>query len=414
MNRMRASDTFDYLPVQQWFMTRPLEKRNHFNHSFLFRVNEPVDRARLQGALEKLSRLHGMLRAVYPARGGCFLRESVDVAVKELDIVGKSDAELFGELTGWQNHFDLESGYLWQSGILRGYADGSERIFLAIHHMVIDAASWSIIREDLKDLYEGRRIVQTGSSYREWVEAIKAYGMHVTDEERAYWRRSAIQQEEARHLWLELADEDPSAMQCSRVEFSAEIVSKLQDTTHEIGTPEISDLLLGALACALFEVSGRRENWITIERPGREGLSVPPDVSRTVGWFTTLFPLCLTVGNGIEETIMLNRARLEAVPGKGIGYGPLHGYDNLQGILFNYLERLIGSDESSWQISLAEPSGESMSPLNRFGNIVDINGMGRKGKIGLWFESSLKEEPHRKLCERFKIHVEEAVQWLHS
>lgn len=414
MNSMKVSETFDYLPIQKWFMTRPLEKRNHFNHSFLFRVNEPVDRERLQGALEKLSRLHGMLRAVYPEEGGCYLKDSVDVAVKELDIVGKSDAEIFGELTGWQNHFDMERGYLWQSGILRGYADGSERIFLAIHHMVVDAASWSIIREDLKDLYEGGRIVQTGSSYREWVEAVKAYGMQVTDEDRAYWWRSAIQQEEARHLWLELADEDPSAMQCSRVEFSAEIVSKLQDTTHEIGTPEISDLLLGALASAMYEVSGKRENWITVEKPGREGVTAPPDVSRTIGWFTALFPLCLGVGSDIGETVMMNRERLKAMPSGGIGYGPLYGYDNLPVILFNYLDRLIGTDESLWQICLGEPSGESMSPLNRFGNIVDINGMGRKGKIGLWFESSLKEEPHRKLCEAFKIHVEEAVQWLHS
>ncbi|WP_040433391.1 condensation domain-containing protein [Chlorobium ferrooxidans] len=409
---MTASETFDYLPVQKWFMTRPLEKRNHFNHSFLFRVNEPVDRERLQGALEKLSRHHGMLRAVYPARGGCFLRESAEIEVKELDIGGKSDAEIFEELTGWQNHFDLERGYLWQSGILRGYRDGSERIFLAIHHMVVDAASWSIIREDLKELFEGRPIVQKSCTYREWVDAVRAHGLSATDEERAYWRRSEVQQEEVRHVWQELREEGSSPMQCSRVEFSPEIVAKLEHAARAPGTPKISDLLLGALASAMYEVSGKRENWITVEKPGREGLSSPPDVSRTVGWFTVLFPLCLGVGSGIGESVMMNRERLRALPCKGIGYGPLYGYDNLPVVLFNYLDRLTGSDESSWQISLAEPSGESMSPLNRFGNIVDINGLGRKGKIGLWFESSLKEDPHRTLCEAFRKGVEEAVHWL--
>ncbi|NTW69315.1 MAG: hypothetical protein HGB23_05625 [Chlorobiaceae bacterium] len=413
MSIMTSSETFDYLPIQEWFMTRPLEKRNHFNHSFLFRVNEPIDKQRLVVALEKLSLRHGMLRAHYPAGGKCLLKESTAVELKELDTEGKSELEIVETLTRWQNHFDLERGYLWQSGILGGYADGSERIFLAIHHMVVDAASWSIIREDLKALYLEREPEKRSCSYREWVEAVKSYALTATQEERSYWEKSRSAEEEGQKLWQKLSEAGNSPMQCNRVEFSPEIVSTLQQPAPAYGTPQISDLLLGALACAMFEVSGQKENWITVEKPGREGVSVPLDVSRTVGWFTTLFPLCLTVGSGIEETIRMNRARLRAVPAQGIGYGALYSYEKLPGILFNYLERLIGIDESSWQICIEEPSGESMSPLNRFGNIVDINGLGRKGKIGLWFESSLQEDRHKLLCDSFRSHVEEAVQLIY-
>ncbi len=152
---------------------------------------------------------------------------------------------------------------------------------------------------------------------------------------------------------------------------------------------------------------------ITLEKHGRDGITMPVDVSRTVGWFTALFPVCLTVGGSIGETLIGNRERLREVPGKGIGYGALYGYDNMPCILFNYLEKLIGTDESNWQLRLEEASGESMSPDNRFDNIVDINGLGREGKAGLWVESCLKEENHQLLCEAFKRNVEAVANDIH-
>ena len=408
-----TSETIDYLPIQKWFMQKALTARNHFNHSFLIRVNQPLDKKKVQNALEKMCRLHGMLRAVYPGGGKCFLKETPAIEVKELDIRGKNDAEIFEELTRWQSRFDLESGYLWQSGILTGYEDGSERIYLAAHHMVVDAASWSIIREDLKGFYDGEVIENRSGSYRQWVDAVKEYAVTASDKEKAYWEESKRQQSRQLSLWKELAEKDNSLLQLSRVEFSQETVRKMVPQNHEANHFDISEVLLSGLAYALHEVSGETNNWITLEKHGRDGITTPVDVSRTVGWFTTLFPVCLTVGGSIGETLLGNRKRLREVPGKGIGYGALYGYDNMPCILFNYLEKLIGTDESNWQFRLEEASGESMSPDNRFDNIVDINGLGREGKAGLWVESSLKEENHQLLCEAFKRNVEAVANDIH-
>jgi len=404
MSINRSSETFGYLPIQEWFMKRKIKARHHFNHSFLICVNEPIDKSGLQRALEKLSRRHGMLRACYPSEGVCFLKESTDIEIKELDISGKCDAEIFRELTGWQNHFDPESGYLWQCGILRGYCDGSERIYMAFHHMIIDAASWSIIREDLKAFYEGRHTAHRSADYREWVEAVKAYSCTATDEERRWWEESVAQQEESQRLWQNLADE--RELHYSRIELSAPIVAALLDIKQGADSVNISDLLLAGLAYALLEVSGSRENWITLEKQGREGVTLPVDVNRTVGWFTTLFPVCLTVGSTIEETVHCNRERIGKIPGKGTGYGALYGYEQMPHTLFNYIEQLPGTDESCWQIRMSEASGESMSPDNRFGNIVDINGLGREGRIGLGVESCLKRESHLLLCDAFRRDLE--------
>lgn len=410
---MKSVETIDYLPIQKWFMTRSLPDRNRFNHSFLIRVNQPLDKKRLQDSLEKLCQRHGMLRALYPGGGKCFLKESAAIEVKELDIRGKNDAEIFEELTRWQSRFDLESGYLWQSGILRGYEDGSERIYLAAHHMIIDAASWSIILEELKGFYVGDVIENRSGSYRQWVEAVKEYAVTASDEEKAYWEESISKQQQQHSLWKELAEKDNSLLRYTRVEFSPQIVRKLVPQNHEANHFDINEVLLSGLAYALHEVSGEKNNWITLEKNGREGIKTTIDVSRTVGWFTTLFPVCLTVGGSIKETLIGNRERLSMVPGKGTGYGALYGYDNMPCTLFNYLEKLIGTDESNWQIRIEEASGESMSPDNRFDNIIDINGLGRAGKAGLWFESCLKEESHLLLCEAFKRNVEAVANYFH-
>lgn len=396
----------DYLPIQEWFMNKKIPARNHFNHAFLLRVQEQIDPQRLKTALEKLNRHHDMLRAEFCGGTQRYRQESRIAELRELDIQGKKEEAIYEELTSWQNGFDLEKGYLWQSGIIRGYADGSERIFLAVHHLVFDAASWGIIRDDLKALYEGKERGPKGSSYRQWAEAVKRYGKNATEAEKQYWQEARTAQEQHQREWTQLAGGENSQTRATRVEFSAGTIEKLLQLSETLDHCEIGELLLCGLSYALYEVSGNKRNWITIERQGREEIDRRLDVRRTVGWFTTLFPFCLTVENTIRATLLGNRERLKDVPHKGIAYGAIHGYDQLPKVLFNYLERLDGTAETNWQIRIKEASGQSMSPANRFGNVVDINGLSVDGRMGLWVESCLQEEHHRRLCEALKSKVE--------
>ena len=398
--------SIEYLPIQEWFMKKDLKNRNHFNHSFLLCVEEKINKERLRAALEKLSERHDMLRTVYRDGKQKCRKENAIPAIKELDIKGKTAEEIYAELTSWQSGFDIEDGYLWQSGIIRGYEDGSERIYLAIHHLVIDAASWPIIREDLKDLYEGKKIEREGSSYRQWVEAVKAYGKKASEEERRYWEEIGTQLDKHRDDWAELAAQDDGNIRYTRTELSAEAMKTLLEAGREQDNTNINDLLLSGLSYALYEVSGRRENWITLETAGREDIDKAIDISRTIGWFTVMHPVLLTVGGDIGETISEIKERIRKVPHNGIGYGALHGYDRLPKVLFNYLEHLGGTEEKYWRVCFLEASGESMSPDNRYGNIVDINGLSALGRVRLGVESCLTEENHQKLCAAFQRNIE--------
>jgi len=404
----------EYLPIQEWFMKKEVKNKNHFNHSFLIRVTEEIDRKRLQRSLEKLNNRHDMLRVQYRKGKQSYRKESRIAEIREWDIKGKTEEATYKELTGWQNRFDIEQGFIWQCGIIRGYEDGSERIYIAVHHLVFDAASWPIISEDLKDLYEGKEIEKEESgSYRQWVDAVKSYGKKATEEEKLYWEEIRTRMEKQQSEWAEYAEEE-GELRYTRVEIAPVIVDKLLQVNPDVYHKEIPDLLLSGLSYALYEVSGKKSNWITLETQGREGIDSPIKVRRTVGWFTTLYPLCLTVRKDIRETVIGNIEAIREVPHKGIGYGAIHGYDKLPKVLFNYLGRIGGTMENSWQIRIREASGENMSPNNRYGNVVDINGLDIEGKIGFGVESCLKAENHKLLCEAFKRNVEDIMTLLSS
>ena len=216
----------DYLPIQEWFMKKGIKDRDHFNQSFLIRVDGKIDKERLKSALEKLNKRHDMLRARYSEGKQSYRKQSGIAEIREWDIQGKTDEATYKELTGWQNGFDIEQGYLWQSGIIRGYEDGSERIYIAVHHLVFDAASWPIIREDLKELYEGKEIEKKGSSYRQWVEAVQKYGENATEEEKRYWEETKAGVERQQNQWAELAEDD-GELRYTRVEFPPAVIEKL-------------------------------------------------------------------------------------------------------------------------------------------------------------------------------------------
>jgi len=397
----------EYLPIQEWFMKNGMKEKNHFNHSFLIHVAEKIDKGRLGQALEKLNQQHDMLRAIFRESQQSYRKTSRPAEIKELDVSGKSEEEIDEELTNWQNKFDIEGGYLWQSGIIRGYKDGSERIYIAIHHLVFDAASWPLIREDLKDLYEGKEMREKGSSYRQWVEGVKECGKRATAEEKQYWENINREQGQQETWWGKLVEDRNGELKGTGMEFNADVTQKLLQASREVYNCEVNDLLVSALGYALYEVSGEERNWITMECPGREAIDQGIDVSRTVGWFTTMYPAELKIGKDVRETIIENREGRRKLPYNGIGYGAIHGYDKLPTILFNYLDYLGGTTENSWQIGFPEKSGQGMSMDNKSGNIIDFNGLRIGGKIRFSIESYLRAEKHKELCEVFKGKVEE-------
>ncbi len=167
--------SFGLLPIQQWFTDRiekgELAKPNHWNQSFLIRVPE-LDQNKLFSIIKELVAYHDVLRVRYQKSEGWqqVYQAAVEIpALKTLDVRHHTQSEVQRILTDWQSGFDLEQGPLFQAGYLYGYEDGSARIYFALHHMIVDGVSWRILAEDIRILYEGKKLPVKGSSYRQWV-----------------------------------------------------------------------------------------------------------------------------------------------------------------------------------------------------------------------------------------------------
>src|SRR5262249_19541462 len=123
---------------------------------------------------------------------------------------------------------------------------------------------------------------------------------------------------------------------------------------------EVNDLLLTALAIVLCKWTGQSSVCVELEGHGREDLNEGVNLSRTVGWFTTRYPICLTLEEGgIGSTIKSLKEQVRRIPHKGFGYGVLRYLHqeavirdsmrpkNPAWVTFNYLGQLDGAVEEA-------------------------------------------------------------------
>jgi non-ribosomal peptide synthase protein (TIGR01720 family) len=186
---------------------------------------------------------------------------------------------------------------------------------------------------------------------------------------------------------------------------------------------EINDILLCALAVTLCGWSGKEKVVIGLEGHGREGISEEIDSSRTVGWFTNLYPVLLNAapGTNADELIKSVKEQLRAVPDRGLGYGVLKYINQektLKGaepwdIIFNYLGQLDNVvRESKWLSVAGEGSGSGRSREQVLNEKLSVNGMIQAGELILNWSYSNKhydEATIEQLAQRYISNLEALI-----
>ncbi|NDA89622.1 MAG: amino acid adenylation domain-containing protein [Alphaproteobacteria bacterium] len=405
------SGEVELLPIQNWFFDHKFTHANHWNQSFLIKTPE-LNVEKLKKCLIKLLRYHNSfslkfdtknrITQFYDANSHFTELKTLDIrSLKSKEGTSEFDVELNAILTSWQDFFDLKKGPLYSVGYICGYRDNSSRIFFGIHHLIVDVISWRIITEDLERLYNEQELSYQSSSYRQWSNCLKNYT--ITAQERDYWN----------HLRAEMSSNTVS-LECSDIliecnfELEENHTQKILSVSNVLFNTQINDLLLAALANSLAIITSQETNFIVLEGHGREQISSQLDVTRTIGWFTTLFPVCLKGNNNLTKLIIDIKDYLRQIPNKGIGYGILHGYElqKLPKISFNYLGQFNHSKHShhinnNWEI-VDEKSGDTSSKSNRDNNIVNIVGILIEGKIKFKISAYLGSNLLLKFCKQFK------------
>ena len=367
-------------PIQHWFFDTDIPARQHWNQALVLKPLQLLEPHRLEQALLAVLEHHDALRLSFTRRNAQWHAEHLTVpqggVLMQAQV--RDMAQCTALFTDTQRSLDLEHGPLLRALLVDG-PEGQQRLLIAIHHLVVDGVSWRVLLEDLQNVYrqlsEGESVSLPAktSALRDWAARLQAYASSESlREELSVWQDHlagptvALPVDRAQGT---LRNRDADTVS---VRLDAEHTRQLLQQAPSAYRTQVNDLLLTALARVLCRWSGHDSALIQLEGHGRETLFDEIDLTRSVGWFTSAYPLRLTPVQ-IEEaagqgaSIKAIKEQLRAVPHKGLGYGVLRYLaDDLckqamaalptADITFNYLGQF---DQSFGSEALFHPLDES-------------------------------------------------------
>jgi amino acid adenylation domain-containing protein/non-ribosomal peptide synthase protein (TIGR01720 family) len=402
-------------PIQRWFFAQGLPEPHHYNQAVLLDVRRELDPSWLEQAVSGLQEHHDALRTRF-TRGSQRWRQEVAaeaaVPFARVDLRAVAEPERPAALDAAaeeaQRNLDLSAGPLWRV-VLFDLGDGGRKLLVVIHHLVVDGVSWRVLLEDLQaacaQLASGDpvRLPRKTTSFRRWAERLREYAVSEDlAREREHWHAVG---EGFEPLPVDLAAGEDTAGSAATVTVELdpdETRALLQDVPGVYHT-QITEVLLTAATGTLRKWTGRDTVLFDLEGHGREELFEGVDLSRTVGWFTTIYPVRLRwPGGGVGEALKGIKEQLRAVPRRGIGFGLLRwtseGGEELRGaaaqVSFNYLgqfDQVLG--DSSW-FGLEEPRGRAQSPLGQRPHPLAISAAVSGGRLRVAWTYS--EARHRR------------------
>jgi amino acid adenylation domain-containing protein/non-ribosomal peptide synthase protein (TIGR01720 family) len=420
-------------PVQHWFFAEFGDNHAHLNQSVFAELTPDVAEDALRSAVAALWAHHDALRLRFtrdegrwrqhhaaPEEGDVF--ERVDLA----DLAPPAqDAAMTDAAVAAQRGFVLETGPLVRVLMFVLGPDRPPRLFVTAHHLVVDGVSWRVLMSDLDVAYRQARqgepvdLGRKTTSYQEWARRLRD---HVAagsfDHELAHWTAVTVEP-----IPVDGTGENTvAATETISAELDADETNALLRTVPVIHRTRVDDVLLAAVARVLCEWTGRDRVALAREGHGREDLFGDSDdgvdLSRTVGWFTTLFPLVLSVPptDDWADVIASVKRQLRAVPGRGLGYGALRylsgngaralGGAPLPDVSFNYLgqfEDSAGAGDGLFRADLPV-IGEDQDPAGRRQWLIEIAGSVHGGRLGFsWTYCPAIHDPAtvRRLADRY-------------
>ena len=345
-------------PAVGWLAGQGVPAR--YSQSMLWQTPAGLTRTRVTEMLRALADTHELLRARW---AGTHLDVPPPGVAPHLTVL-PGDADVERARAEAVARLDPAAGVM-AAAVLFDAGDRPGRLLLVVHHLVIDGVSWRVLGDDLRTLGEGGTLAPAPTSFRAW-----ATGLATVDRtaETGYWAEVLAGEEPP--LGARVVDPAIDTVGASRVvsvtlPSLTEVAARFRATVQEV--------LLGGLAVALAPRTGGSIR-VQLEGHGRHEEAVPgADLSRTVGWFTTEYPVRLQVGREKPATAVKQvKDQLRAVPGDGLGYGLLGLPATAAQVLFNYLGRFEDAAEGGDWTSVDGLGGDA-DPDSPMTHALEIN-----------------------------------------
>ncbi|MDY6935439.1 MAG: amino acid adenylation domain-containing protein [Spirochaetota bacterium] len=370
-------------PIQRWFFDQGLANENHYNQALTFKSSFPIDENALRVSLQAIVDHHDVLRARFV--DGMLeyrpLGEDAFLVVREIE----DEADLGVEAWSLQGSYNLADGPLFGAGL---YRKGDEDyLLLAAHHLVTDGVSWRIILEDLLSCYmtaskDGNIMLPAKTtSFMEWSNKLQEYAVSILSQEEAdYWEVILSKIRQRFRIDHDLGPDDVGSSECVSVELSRENTGSLLKDAHRAYNTNMNDLLLTALMKTLQGWLGRDDVAFDLEAHGREEVIEGVDISRTVGWFTSMYPVLFQSDRDLDLSSRIKYVKevLHNIPYRGFNYCVFKymlgkGWPLNTGLSFNYLGQAL-LPESYDAISLIEHEVPgTIADENIRPNLIDVN-----------------------------------------
>ncbi|MCR5234527.1 MAG: AMP-binding protein, partial [Lachnospiraceae bacterium] len=395
-------------PVVTFFKRLKLPVASHFNQSILLRCRQRADKVLLQKVVDALCLQHDLLRAVWADEH--LMVQGPDKSIEVEEYTGDK-----GTVTDICN--EIQSGIHMNEALIRIaliHGDPDDYVLIIAHHLIVDGVSWRIISEDLETAYgQVRRggevqLPWKTNTYADYARSIRTFrDSYRLSLEREYWDET-----QKKLLALPVTD----ALDYTRPMKQKFMVLKGDEAAGILHMDlsgrnlEINDVLLAAVCISYGALTGEESVSIQMEGHGREDIGEQLLTDRTVGWFTSVYPVVVEgiknaadiMGDDEKTDIIsknLSRVKdsLHRVPGKGVGYNVLrtvpgadacdYSFDRIAQIGFNYLgemsvEKVTDEDgDTPFFMGTEISAGDNMAKENIFGPDLSINCSASKGQV---------------------------------
>jgi non-ribosomal peptide synthase protein (TIGR01720 family) len=305
---------------------------------------------------------------------------------------------------------NLSEGLLFQVALFELGDNQPNRLLWVIHHLVVDGVSWRILIEDLQTIYQqisqGKAIQlpKKTTSFKQWSHHLQKYAQSsVLRSELDYW--FAINHQPVKLIPVDFpgGNNTEATARTVSVSLCVEETQVLLQQLPAAYRTEINDLLLTALIQTFVKWTEKSSLLFDLEGHGREDLFEDIDLSRTVGWFTSIFPVCLSLENASEPEKALKsiKEQLRAIPNRGIGYGVLR-----------YLSE---NKEITEQLSRLPSSEVAFNYLGQFDHFLPELSLFRpiKGSVGQ-IHSPKGHRPYLLEVEAMVVNGQLQLDWIYS
>ncbi len=402
--------------VQHWFFEIENPEPHHWNLSTLMDVKGVIDHEKMKNVIQKLLEHHDALRLRFSATptGWKQINKSPDgeIPYSIIDLSSNSDKQkaVGIEIEKLHKNLNFMEGPTFRVAYLKLGSELGDKLIIVVHHLVVDSISLSIINEDIilayNQLSENSRI-NLPPKTTSFKKAMEKLSDNSTSEElkseQNYWLNLFSHDIVKLPRDLNEGDNYEETTSSIRVSLNEEETKKLFQSVPKTYNTQINDILLSALSISMQGWIGGKPLLINMEGHGREEIFEDIDISRTVGWFTSIFPVVLHTGNTSDtgNIIKLVKEMLRNIPNKGLGFGLLKYLSNDKDIvqkfrtfpepeiIFNYLGNLSGvASESQTFRPIPEFPGPLHSPKAKRRHLIEINGWVAAGKLYIeWVHS---------------------------